>query len=136
MQLRITSASLFEPHVPETDLPCAVLLDLQRDQPLCLECGPVVIDQNGHDVAIDDVCELIAACDDVNLIPLTEGDELHQLVPVTERTDRARTFAGLGSDNVPSPDDLRVGAAGAGILDVAVVAGIVIPVDGVSAHVP
>src|SRR3954471_21073627 len=96
----------------------------------------MVADPHRHDVAVDDVGELVAVSDDVNLVPLAQVDELHERVAIAEGADRAGPLAVLRSDDMAAPDDLRVGATGAGILDVAVVSRIVVPVQPVSTRAP
>jgi hypothetical protein len=63
---------LFQPDIPEADRSRTVLFDLQGDSPPRLRRRLVVIDQDRHDMAVDDVGELVAVGDDVDLVPLAE----------------------------------------------------------------
>jgi hypothetical protein len=56
---------LFQPDIPEADRSRTVLFDLQGDSPPRLQRRLVVIDQDRHDMAVDDVGELVAVGDDV-----------------------------------------------------------------------
>ena len=67
----------------------------------------IVVDHDRHDVPVDDVCECVAAGDDVQLIPAALRDERLHRVAIAERSDGSRTLAGVHPHDVAAPADLR-----------------------------
>ena len=73
--------------------------------------------QNGHDAAVDDVGDLVAAGDDVQLVPVVDLENLHQRVGVAKRADEPRPSAGRRADDPAAPGDFA--AFRSAVLDVA-----------------
>src|SRR3954453_11284913 len=111
------SGSTPQPDVPEPDAAGAVLFDLQPDRSCAPEERRILVDENRHHPAIDDVSDLVAARDDVQLVPVVDLEGRHQRVRVAERSDEARPCTRRGADNASAPGDFT--AFRSPVLDVA-----------------
>src|SRR5262245_33359521 len=72
---------------------------LETEQALRLEHGRVVVDKHGHQLSVDDVGELVAASDDVDLGPLLDVEGLRQLGRIRNHRQIHGALAGLGADD-------------------------------------
>ena len=133
--VELFGALLLQPDVAERDLARAVLLDLQGDHARRLAARRVVVDEDHHELTIDDVGERVAVGDDVEPVPLAGLDHALHCVAIADRSDRARPFVRLHAHDVAPPADLGFRAS-ASVLHIAVVVQGVVEVERVAGDVP
>src|SRR5579871_51193 len=92
-----------EPDVPNADL--AGSFDLEANQTALAELSRIIIDQDGHDVAVDDVSHGISARDEVQLIPIVDVNVPGERLAIAERGQQAGAFALFGMDHLAAPRD-------------------------------
>src|SRR4029453_9536074 len=94
-----------EADVPVLDLHRWHDMDLHADQAIGRTVRRIGVDAHGHEAAVEDVCQDVAAGDDVDGVPVV-GDELGKRVRVTKgRGDDRRTTADDMSNLPPGGHD-------------------------------
>ena len=83
---------VFYPDIPILDLHRWPDMDLHADQAICWPVRRVVVDDNAHQVAVEDVGEGVAADHDVDRVPVV-GDLFGELGAVGEGRDELRNAA-------------------------------------------
>src|SRR5437870_1621849 len=116
-----------QPDISDIDAAKAELLDRNADQTLGSEIRGIIVDQNRHDMAVDDVRDLMSTRDDVELIPFILFDERHQRGRIAKAADDSRALAGFRFDDAAAPGQFPPRCAA--ILDVAAVLAVIVVVE-------
>src|SRR5450759_62989 len=104
------SLTHLNPEIAETHF--AGAFDLNPDQAVLAELGRVVVDEDRHHVPVDDVNHLVAARDDVDLVPVVDLDVAAEFVLVAQRGQQARLLALFRPYHLTAPGhDAERGAA-------------------------
>ena len=108
--------------------------DFKCDHALGLAEFWVGVDEDGHDVSVDDVGEHVAIGDDLELVPLAGFDEGFHLVGGSEQGQQCWLLVGLGGYDLAAPgDDATVTVL---LVELAGVAIVVVKIGLVALQVP
>src|SRR5260370_23803893 len=84
-------------------LQVSATFNLKRDEPFGLGVPGIGIDEDGHDVSVDDVDECVAVGDDLILVPLAGLDEGLEVVGASQRRQEAMRLPCFGFYHLAAP---------------------------------
>src|SRR5262249_1022695 len=94
---------VLQPEISERNLTCT--FDLKTDHALRNGHRGIIINENRHDVSINDVNHFIAARNDVHLIPIISFDVSLEFIRIAEHCEQPGLLSLLGLHDLSAPGD-------------------------------
>src|SRR3984885_2237006 len=96
---------LLQPNIPVRDLHVTAAFNLKGEQPFRLVKLRIVINQNRHHMAVNNMNECMPVSDNLELVPLPRLDKSLEIVGTPQRSKQTRLLSRLGSHHLTTPGD-------------------------------